>query len=425
MILTAFITVGFSLLCMAFFAGSEMAIISCNRIKMRHKAERGERRARIVLRFLEHPEKFLGTTLVGYNLAIIIGSCVLNSALSQYAPAGTENIFSLIILWPLVLIGGQITPMASGRQNANKLSLMVARPLSIAYYILFPLVFSASMLARRIFRLITGGRSTKNPFVTREELELLVKEGHESGFLKKEEREIIEEIFDFGETTVREAMVPLIDVVAGPETATVEDVDTLIAKSGHSRIPIYRRRVDDIIGTVSATDLTGVPGTTAVGEVMRSPYIIPESASLEIVLRDLQRNRKHIAIVVDEYGGVSGILTLEDIIEEIVGEIEDEYDMSRPAEWHKRPESIVVEGKMRVEEFNEEFGQRIPSEGAETMAGFVINRLGQIPRTGDELRFGRLHFRVIEATDRRVVSIEIKNIETDERAHGSPVGENL
>ncbi len=413
MILTALLIIIFSLLFQAFFAGSEMAIISCNRVKLRHKAEMGERRARLVQRFLEHPENFLATTLVGYNVAVVIGSCVLNNLLSRYAPPGTENILSLIILWPLVLIVGQIVPMASGRQQANRLSLSVAYPLRIAYYILFPIVFSASLLARGISTILTGKHTRKNPFVSREEIELLVKESHESGFLKQEEREMIEEIFDFGERTVREAMIPLIDVVAAPETASVAELTGLIANSGHSRIPVYRKRIDDIVGTVSATDLTGLPGDSTARGIMRSPYIIPESVSLEVVLKDLQRNRKHIAIVVDEYGGVSGILTLEDIIEEIVGEIEDEYDESRGTEWQKRPESIIIEGKMGIEEFNEEFGRNIPEEGAETMAGFLINRLGKIPKVGDEISFKQLAFRTIEVTDRRVIKIEIK--ETKEK----------
>jgi magnesium and cobalt transporter len=284
----------------------------------------------------------------------------------------------------------------------------MARPLQAAYCVLFPLVSAASAVAQGISRLTTGRYTHKNPFVTREELELLIKESHESGVLKSDEREMIEEIFDFGETSVKEVMVPLIDVIAAPASARARDLTALVAETGHSRFPIYRDRVDEIVGTVSATDLVGIAPETPLNEIIRTPYIVPESASIEDVLKELQTNRKHIAIVVDEYGGVSGLLTLEDIIEQIVGDIEDEYDKEEEDEWEKRRDSILVDGKMRIEEFNDEFGQEIGAQGVDTIAGFIVKKLGRIPRTGELLSQGNLTFRIIEATDRRIESVEIK-----------------
>jgi CBS domain containing-hemolysin-like protein len=394
----------------AFFAGVEMAVISCSRIKVRHKAEMGERRARIVQWFLDEPRNLLATTLVGYNLAVVIGSCVLNNFISRYAPPHTENLFSLIIYLPLVLILGQIVPMAYGRQYANSLCLALARPLRIAYYALFPLVFSASLLGMGITRIFTRGRSKKNPFVTREEIELLLKESHEAGMLRGEEREMIEEIFYFGEKTARHAMLPLIDIVAAPETATVGEVRKLIAEAGHSRIPIYRGRIDTVIGTIHATDLIGLPAEKSARDVMRPPFIVPESARIEAVLAELQRNNKQMAIVADEYGGISGMLTLEDIVEEIVGEIDDEYDADNGAEWEKSAESIIVDGRMRIDDFNDEFGQHIPEDECETIGGFVINLLGKIPAAGVEVSYEQLTFRVTEATDRRVTRLSVKGV---------------
>lgn len=392
----------------AFFAGAEMAVISCSRIKVRHKAEMGERRARIVQWFLDEPRNLLATTLVGYNLSVVIGSCVLNNFISHYAPPHTENLFSLIVYWPLVLIVGQIVPMAYGRQYANSLCLAIARPLRVAYYALFPLVLSASLLGMGITRIFTRGRSKKNPFVTREEIELLLKESHEAGMLRGEEREMIEEIFYFGEKTARHAMVPLIDVVAAPETATAGELRRHIAETGHSRIPIYRGRIDAIIGTIHATDLIGLPAGNSARDVMRPPFIAPESARIKAVLAELQRNNKQMAIVADEYGGISGILTIEDIIEEIVGEIDDEYDADNGAAWKKSAESIIVDGRMRIDEFNDEFDQHVPEDACETIGGFVINLLGKIPPPGAEVSYEQLAFRVSEATDRRVTRLNVK-----------------
>ena len=410
MILAGVAVILICLLFQAFFAGSEMAVISCNRLKIRHRAELGERRARIIQRFLDEPRNLLATTLVGYNVSVVIGSCILNNMVSHFAPKNTENFFSLAVYWPFVLIVGQIIPMAYGRQHANTFCFTCARPLRAAYFALFPLVFTASLLGRGITRIFTRGRSKKNPFVTKEEIELLVKESHESGALRREEKEMIGEIFRFGETTVREAMVPLIDVTAAPESATVGELLRLVAEIGHSRIPIYRERIDRIIGIINATDLAGVPEETRAGELIRPPRIIPESASLETVLADLQGAGRHIAVVMNEYGGASGILTMEDIVEEIVGEIDDEYDTESAAEWRRGGDSIVVDGRMRVEKFNTIFDQRLPRGVAETMAGFATDLFGRIPAPADEIGYEHLKFRVTEADDRRVRAIEVRGI---------------
>jgi putative hemolysin len=333
---------------------------------------------------------------------------LLNNLIARVVPVNTENVFSMLLLWPLVLIGGQIVPMTLGRQHANKLCLPVAKPLRIAYYVLFPLAYLASLLGRGIMRLFTRGRSKKNPFVTREELQLLLKESHEAGVLKKEEKEMIEEIFHFGELTARDAMVPLINVVAAPDTATVGDLRALIAGIGRSRLPIYSGRVDNIIGTIHATDLVGIPAEKDIREMVRPPYVVPESASLETVLVELQRNNKYMAVVVDEYGGASGILSLADIVEEIVGDIGDEETAGEAVRWEKRPDALVVDGRMHIDEFNRLFDQHLPIERAVTLGGFITDLVGRIPHTGGLVSFENLTFRVIEATDKRVVKLEIK-----------------
>ena len=394
----------------AFFAGSEMAVISANRIKIRHRAEKGEVNARIIQRFLDEPRNLLATTLVGYNLMVVIGSCVLNNLLSRHAPPNTENVFSVLLYLPFVLIVGQIVPMSLGRQHANTLCYLCAWPLTVAFYALYPLVYTASLLGRGITRVFTRGRSKKNPFVTKEEIELLLKESHEAGVLRREEKEMIAEIFRFGETTVREAMVPLIDVTAAPESATVAELLRLIAEVGHSRIPIYRERVDRIVGTITATDLAGVDDGRTAAELASPPRIVPESAPIESVLSDLRSAGRHMAIVVDEYGGAAGILTMEDIVEEIVGEIDDEYDTEAVVEWRKGADSIAVNGRMRVDEFNSTFAQQLPRGVAETVAGFVISLCGRIPAPGDEAGYEQLKFRVTDADDRRVRALEVRGI---------------
>ncbi|HOE26944.1 MAG: HlyC/CorC family transporter [Candidatus Aureabacteria bacterium] len=408
MILGGIAVILLCLLLQAFFAGSEMALISCNRLRIRHRAELGQRMARIVQRFLDEPRNLLATTLVGYNVTVVIGSCILNNMVSHVVPRNLENLVSIAIYWPFVLIVGQIIPMAYGRQYANTLCILCAAPLRAAYYALFPLVWTASTMGKGISMLFTRGRSKKNPFVTKEEIELLLKESHASGVLRREEKEMIEEIFRFGKTTVREAMVPLIEVTAAPESATVGDLLALLDEDGHSRIPIYRDRIDRITGVINATDLAGVPEEARAGEIARPPHVIPESASIETALADLQAAGRHIAIVVNEYGGAAGVLTMEDIVEEIVGEIDDEYDTEEPAGWRKGADSIVVDARMRVERFNALFQDRMPVGVAETVAGFVTHLFGRVPSPGDEVAYENLRFRVTEADRYRVKTVEVR-----------------
>jgi CBS domain containing-hemolysin-like protein len=194
---------------------------------------------------------------------------------------------------------------------------------------------------------------------------------------------------------------------------SLEEVREIVAKDGHSRFPVYEGVPDNVIGTLYAKDLLSCdladPKTTLRG-LLRPAYYAPTTQPINVLLREFQRQKVHMAIVIDEFGGMAGIVTLEDIIEEIVGEIEDEYDTGEGAEWERRRDSIVVDGKMRLDEFNDEFGRRLPEEGVETVAGFIIRRLGRIPAAGDSVRHNGLVLRVLEATDRRVVRVEVKGL---------------
>jgi CBS domain containing-hemolysin-like protein len=310
----------------AFFAGSEMGIISSNRIKISHRALQGDNRARHLEGLLENPEKLLGTTLVGVNIAVIVGSSMAASVASRFFKnAEVAVTISTLVMLPLVLIFGQILPMTFARKNSLLFSLAVTFPIKITYFILFPLVFIAGVVAN-LFSKFFGGRQTKKShFVTREELKLLIKEGIKKGVADDIVMDMAYEIFDFGETDTGNIMVPLKNVVSASTEETVDGLIRIIVDTGYSWIPIYSEWPDNIVGVIKATDLLTEDLTKKALDIMRPCYLVKENELLEDVLKKMQQDKINFAIISDLTGRLTGIVTLEDIIEEIVGEIEDEY----------------------------------------------------------------------------------------------------
>ncbi len=310
----------------AFFAGSEMGIISSNRIKISHRALQGDKRAVYLEKLLENPEKLLGTTLVGVNIAVIVGSSVAAGVASRFfKSAEAAAVVSTLVILPLVLIFGQILPMTFARKNSTSFSLAVSFPIKAAYSILFPLAFLAGKLANFFSRLFRGKRAKKSHFVTREELKLLIKEGMKKGVVDDMVMGMAYEIFDFGKTDAEDIMVPIKNVISASKDTTVDELIRIIVNTGYSWIPIYSESPDYIIGIIKATDLLIESAEEKALNVMRPCYLIKENELLEGVLKKMQQDKTNFAIVSDLTGKVTGIVTLEDIIEEIVGEIEDEY----------------------------------------------------------------------------------------------------
>ncbi len=251
-----------------------------------------------------------------------------------------------------------------------------------------------------------------------------MEEGKRQGTLTEDEEKRIARVFEFGENEVSEVMVPLIDVTLAPEDSTVDNIRRIISESGHTRIPIYRERVDKIIGTVQVTDLVMAPGEQSIDSLIREPYIVPESKPLEDLLEELRNNDVNMAIVVDEYGGVAGIATLENIIEEIVGEIRDEYDLDEVSPFRMKDEMAEVSGRMRLDELNDVLGLDLPEDKEEeTIAGFLIDLLGKIPAAGEKIKYNKYLFTITQATDRRVVRLEISGPAVDERRAAENEGE--
>ncbi|MDP8236271.1 MAG: hemolysin family protein [Candidatus Erginobacter occultus] len=399
----------FCLLLHAFFSASEMALVSVNRLRIRYLAESGSRRALMVEKTLENPETFLSTTMVGINLFLVLGATLASNLFSRRLGFGDRGVLlATVIMLPLILVFAEITPKNLSRSRATSMSLLLIYPLRFAYYILYPLVRVISWITSRILRILGVTSEVNRLFTSVDDIRLLIEEGMRQGTLSKDEERMISRVFEFREYEASDVMVPLIDVNLAPENAPVSDLRRLISESGHTRIPVYRDRVDKIIGTVQVSDLVLAGGEETIAGLIREPYIVPESKPLDELLEELRNSDVNMAIVVDEYGGVAGIVTLENIIEEIVGEIRDEYDPDEVSPFRLKGGVAEVSGRMRLDELNDALELGLPEDREEeTIAGFVIDILGRIPAVGERADYGDYRFKVTQATDRRLVRLEI------------------
>jgi putative hemolysin len=401
---------GLALLCLLatmFFSAAEMAFIAANRLKLRHLAEEGNRVAAQYLDAFRRPERVLSTAMMGVTVSHIIASSAATRSvlptLGPYAP-----LVVTAVLTPVMLIFGEIFPKTLAREWATSMILKLYRPLTWASVLLAPFVMVANAVVTAVLRLGGSRQVDGRAFVSREELKALLQMEPGEADVTTQEAEMIDKIFDLGDTTVREVMVPLVDLAMLADTAAPDEAIAIIQRRGFSRLPVYRERETNIVGVVTAMDLLQRGAEVrALSELMRVPYFVPETKRIDDLLREMQRGRLHMAIVVDEYGGSTGAITLEDILEQIVGKIEDEHDRT-PASVERLPDgSYWVAARTHIDELNETLDWNLPKQDYETMAGLVLATLHRIPRTGEEFQIPGYAITVLEADSRRVVAVKI------------------
>jgi len=398
---------GACLVATMFFSAAEMSFIAANRLRLRHLAEEGRRVAADYLEAFRRPERVLSTAMMGVTVSHIVAASVITAALLP-TYGGNAPVLATVVLTPIMLVFGEIIPKAVAREWATQLILTLYRPLTWAAVALSPLVTTANAVVHVVLRLAGGPRVDTRHVVSREELKALLQMEPGEAEVTTQEAEMIDKIFDLGDTTVREVMVPLVEVVMLPEHASPADAIALVEGRGFSRLPIYRERATNIVGVITAMDLLrrGADAST-VAEFIRPPQFVPETTRCDDLLREMQRARNHMAVVVDEYGGSTGVVTLEDILEEIVGEIQDEHDRP-PAPVDRLPDgSYWVAGRTQIDELNEGLDWTLPKHDYETVAGLVLATLHRIPRTGEELQVPGYTITVLEADARHVVAVKI------------------
>lgn len=386
-----------------FFAGSEIALVSCDKIKMRSLADRGSKSANLVLKAFEEIESFLGTTLVGINLSLITSTVILTFYTHNKFGDGSE-LYAVLILSPLIVIFGQIVPKSVFQKHRNTLILWIIYPLWFTSKLFSPILFFINAFTGKLLDLIGTKQKT---FITREEL-IDVIEGDINEPTHDYKEKIIKRIFKFSKTTTDEIMIPLVQVIALDEEKKVSEAVKLIRETGHSRIPVYKERIDNITGILHSFFLLGANAEDLVKNYSTQPLFVPETKRVDKLFDEMKQGKAGMAVVVDEYGGAVGAITLDDILEEVVGEIEDEYDKGIKL-WRKIGNDIyLINPKIEIEMINDDLGLGIPeSDDYETLSGFLLYKLGSIPKVGDKVEHGSYRFIVTKASSRSVEEVKM------------------
>jgi putative hemolysin len=413
-----------------FFSASEVAVLSTRKSRMKELAEEGNRRAATILEFQSRPEQFLATVHVGVifslTLASVLGGIL---ALQHLTPALSasptpwiregSNWLSLVIMACgigfLVVVLGELVPKSLALRSAETTALRIAPVIQIVATIFrYPvkMLTLASNLILAPFRDTTTFTESR---ISEGEFKLMLEEGTKTGVIDKTEHELIASIFEFTDTTAKEVMIPRPDVVALNVDLAREDLVKIVLEEGYSRMPVFRDTIDNIIGVVFTKDLLGLleyRNLIVIQDIIRPAYFIPETIKISRLMRELQSRKLHMAVVIDEFGGTEGIVTMEDILEEIVGEIHDEYDEELKDVESAADGSFLVNGRMTVPDFNERFQVEVPQgDEYETMSGFLSKLTGRIPELNEEIRYESLLFTIVKKSQRRLRLVKVRKEE--------------
>ena len=405
---TLVLVLGACVVAEAFFVGSEVALSACDRNRLRQRAAAGNTRAARAERMLAVPQVTLATTLVGANLAMLFAVSAIGMEL---AARGQPILWAPVFAVPPLLLLGHLVQKAIVQAHADALVDAVANPLRLMSFVLRPIVAIVGGFAGLVTRLTRTDR--KKAFVTRDELALLIESEPvtDKPEIGADEREMIANVFELSEYKVGELMVPLSEVTALPDDAPIAEAAHEIADKQHSRMPIYRSRVDDVVGIVHVFDIlqaASKEATKTIGSLAHPPTYVPETMKASDLLVQLQSEQTHLAIVVNEYGSAVGICTIEDLLEIIVGDIDDEFDTEPSPIRAERPGTWRVEARTSVARLNTELELGLPeSEDYETVAGLLIEKFRRIPDPGETLSLSGLVIEVISANDRAVEAVRI------------------
>ena len=414
----------------AYFAMAEIAVISLNDAKMEKMAEDGHKKARLVLKLTKNPTKFLSTIQIGITLAGFLTSASAATSFAEMLTDAVTDKFGLpdnivspvaVVLITLVmsyfsLVLGELVPKRIGMQIPEKIAFAVAKPLYVMSKITSPFVKFLSLSTNGVVRLFGFDPNADEEVVTEEEIRMMVDVGGEKGVIEDDQKQMINNIFEFDDMDAGDVMTHRTDVVAADiNDTTLEEFMALAIEHGRSRIPLYDEDIDNIVGIVYIKDLLKYVGKEVkvkgtLKNIMREPYFVPETKACGELFKEMRLQRIQMAVVVDEYGGTAGIVTLEDIVEAVMGDIQDEYDQEEEEISKIDENTFTVEGTIDIEEIDELIGKALPEGDYETLAGFIMDELQCIPKNGDmnEVVFENVKFTVLEVEDRRIEKIKVE-----------------
>ncbi|HOE57204.1 MAG TPA: hemolysin family protein [Bacillota bacterium] len=419
----------------AFFAASEMAIVSVRQSRIKPLVDEGNKAAILVDRFLEEPSKLLATIQIGITFAGFLASAIGAQTLSGRLAAllisfnirwlsssavwiSTLFVTGIIALFTLVI--GELVPKRMALAQSDKIALKVAGPINFLSKITFPAVKFLAFSTNLVVKLVGGPVKDAGDQITEEEIRLMINVGEEKGIFQETETEMINSIFEFDDTVAKEVMTPRIDIVALNLEATREEILDVIIEENFSRIPVYEGSIDNIVGVLYIKDLFAmIKGNSewevSLKDIIRPAHFVPEYKKIDELFREMQKSKTHIAVVIDEYGGTAGIITIEDLLEEIVGNIFDEYD-EVVFDFEKIDDNTyIVSGMLDIGEINDLLDTEIPEEEFDTVSGMLLSHSGKMPEVGYELTIDNVYFRIEEVDDKRIskIRVEKRDIEPD------------
>ena len=411
----------------AFFAASEAAIVSVSRIRARTLAEKNTPGAQRLLAMIEDRNRTLTSVLIA-NTFVLLATDSLATYLFILAGIPNAPLWSTLATTVVLLIFGEILPKTLAVSSSARTALWISRPLSVATWVLTPLT-AAFLLTTNLIVRVFGGQPQHGPYVTEDDIKTLVNVGVEQNVLEEGERELIHSIIEFGDTIVREVMTPRTDMITVPVDAAARRALDLVIADGYSKLPVYDESVDNVIGVVHDRELlislaNGAIATTPLRSLMRPVAHVPESKRISELLREMQRGKYSLAIVVDEYGGTAGLVTMEDLLEEIVGEIRDEHDEGEEESIRRvAADETIVEAGTNIEDVNAALGLDLPHEDFETIGGYTVGLFARLPQEGEEIAAGDgVRLRVDRTRGRRILAVRIF---TNGKAHPPDADEPL
>lgn len=403
----------------AMFSASETALTALPEAKARRLVESGSKRAALLKLWLDRPNRVLTALLIGNNIVNTFAG-VFAATIAEGLFASSAIAIATGVTTVALLVVGEITPKTFAKHNAERLAPLVMPIIVGLYYFFFPAVVVFTALSKFLVRLTGGEVSRSGPFITEDDIAYMVQLGQQEGVLAEHEEKLITSVLEFGDTIVKECMVPRTDIVAVPLQSSLDDVLKVVREGSHSRMPVYEDTIDNVKGFFYAKDLLSVlPHATegfTVATHLKEPFFVPELMKVSELLKEFQRRKVHVAVVVDEYGGTAGLVSLEDIIEELVGDIEDEYDEESDEALQKiDDEHYTGPGKVSIHDVGDALGIEFPSDGAyETLGGFLIASAGKLPVAGEQVRFSGWIFTVVEADDRVVGKVALERARAPE-----------
>jgi putative hemolysin len=391
----------------AFFSGSEIGIVSADRAKLLHQAEQGSQGARLALEMLKKPSWLLSTTLVGTNVAIVTNTTVATMlAVSMFG----EKLgwVAAIVVAPLSWVFGEIVAKSVFQHYADSLTPKVIGFVKFSSYIFFPILVAFSFVTGLLARL--SGKDESNLFTIREEISALMQMQSLKGDIDPEEQVMIRRVFEFHDTSVAEVLVPLIDVIGVEDTATCGEAAAIAAKHAHHRLTVYHERVDNIVGALDALELIGADSAAPIAPLIRPVRFVPGSQNVEELLLALRKSSKRMAVIVDEYGGVEGIVTVKDLLEEVVGEISDEQDEGEALQMIEKlgRNKLRVNARIDIQKLAKATPVQLPDGNYETLGGFLIDLAHDIPEEGSSVKYRKYTFDIEKVSDRAILQVIIK-----------------